>query len=309
MDKDALLDKGLVFNIQRFSIQDGPGIRTTVFLKGCPLHCSWCSNPESIRSTPEIFLRVVKCIKCGKCQNECPEQAITVTKDQIVVDWKKCNSCLKCTASCPSKAIELVGNSMTVNEVMEIVLKDAGYYRHSGGGITLSGGEPLAQWQFATSLLMEAKRKGLHTAIETAGCAEWAAFAGVLRYTNLVLYDLKHVDPARHFEATGIRNDRILENLKKVLSETKVPTWIRIPVIPKFNDSREFMEKVCEFILNLPRPPEKVSLLPFHKFGAGKYQALGRAYEFEETPLISKEKIEEYKGIIESNGIKVNIGL
>jgi pyruvate formate lyase activating enzyme len=308
MDQDVYMGKGLVFNIQRFSIQDGPGIRTTVFLKGCPLHCSWCSNPESIRPTPEIFLRVVKCIGCGKCQVECPQQAIMVDGDKIAIEWTKCNSCAKCAAVCPSKAIERVGNCMTVNEVMDILLKDKGVYRHSGGGITISGGEPLAQWQFTAAILEQARKESLHTAIETTGCIEWTKFATVLGFSDLVLYDLKHMDPARHLQATGVPNGRMLENLKKMLSDTKVAVWIRVPVIPRFNDSEEFMTSVCDLITMLPRLPDKLSLLPFHKFGAGKYHALGRDYEFENVPLINKERIEEYRQILESTGVRVDIG-
>jgi len=308
MTEDASLKRGLVFNIQRFSIHDGPGIRTTVFLKGCPLHCPWCSNPESIHHAPEVFLRSAKCIKCETCQKVCTENAITVSKSGAHIDRERCNSCFECTKACPSKALEKTGCSMSVIEVLDIVLRDAGYYQHSDGGLTLSGGEPLAQAHFAEALLMEAKRKGLSTAIETSGYAEWSAFDKALKRTDLVLYDLKHIDSTRHREATGVSNDLILANLKKTLSETAVRVWIRIPIIPNFNDSTGTIERMRGFIQRLPRLPEKVSMLPFHKLGLGKYAALGKVYEYENAPLIDKEEIDEYKRIIESNGIKVDIG-
>ncbi len=305
---DIVVSEGIIFNVQRFSIHDGPGIRTTVFLKGCPMHCPWCSNPESQSLTPELFLRDTKCIKCGKCQQACPEHAITLTETGSVIDRAKCSSCLKCTVSCPSKALDPAGQLMTVSALMGIVLKDKSYYKRSNGGLTLSGVEPLAQSQFTAEIFKQAKAQGLHTTLDTAGCVDWDVFAQVLPHTDLVLFDLKHVDFHKHQVATGMPFGPILANLRKILSETKVPVWVRIPLIPKFNASIEVMEQMCNVIQGLPRLPEKISLLPFHKYAAGKYRALGKNYAYADVPLMTEPEIEIYKKKIKSKGLKVDIG-
>jgi pyruvate formate lyase activating enzyme len=308
MYEDITSDKGLIFNVQRFALHDGPGIRTTVFLKGCPLHCLWCSNPESISPSPELITRDAKCILCGRCLDECPQQVITIVENERTIDWARCNSCMKCADVCPSRAIERVGDYMTIDEVTNTVVRDSSYYRRTNGGMTLSGGEPLVQWQFAVALLRDAKRMGLHTAVDTTGHAEWDVFAEVLRYTDLVLYDVKHIDARRHEEATGVSNDRILDNLQKTLADSNVVVWVRIPIIPRFNDSEEAIANICAFVRTLPHPVEKVSLLPFHKFGGVKYPALGKAYNWEDIPLINEYQMEAFKKLVESYGFSADIG-
>ena len=182
--------KGYVFNIQRFSIHDGPGIRTTVFLKGCPLGCSWCANPESLRLLPEIITRDIKCIKCGKCIKTCPQCAIAAEDHvQRTIHWEKCDQCLQCAEACPAGAIEVMGKYLSVDEVIEEVLRDLHFYTDNSGGMTLSGGEPLSQWQFALDLLREAKQKGLHTVLDTSGYTDWEILEKILEYTDLVLYE------------------------------------------------------------------------------------------------------------------------
>jgi len=299
---------GVVFNIQRFSIHDGPGIRTTVFLKGCPLCCGWCSNPESIRLSPEIITRDIKCIRCGKCVKVCPQQAVIVANNTRIIQWEKCNYCMKCADVCPSGAIKAVGKRMNVAEVMDVVARDASYYRRTGGGMTLSGGDPLVQWQFALKLLQEAKKRGFHTTLDTSGCADWEVLDKVLNYTDLVLYDVKHLDSAKHQEATGVPTERILDNLRKTLEKAGTKVWLRHPVIPHFNDLEEEMEELCKFILTLNPSVEKVSLLPYHKFGELKYAATGKAYPWKDIPMISDEQIQKFKKLIESHGIKVDVG-
>ena len=299
---------GVVFNIQRFSIHDGPGIRTTVFLKGCPLSCGWCSNPESIRLSPEIITRDIKCIRCGKCVVVCPQQTIIVVDNTRTIQWEKCNYCMKCADVCPSGAIKAVGKRMNVADVMDVVARDASYYRRTGGGMTLSGGEPLVQWQFALKLLQEAKKSGLHTTLDTSGCADWEVLDKVLNYTDLVLYDVKHLDSAKHQEATGVPNERILDNLRKTLKKARPKVWLRHPVIPHFNDSEEDLKQLCNFILTLNPSVEKMSLLPYHKFGELKYAATGKAYPWKDIPMISDEQIQKFKKLIESYGIKVDVG-
>jgi pyruvate formate lyase activating enzyme len=308
MQNDIAAGEGIVFNIQRFSIQDGPGIRTTVFLKGCPLRCLWCSNPESMRLSPEIITRDIKCIGSGKCAEICPKRAIAFVEKIRIIDWERCNYCMKCAQVCPSKAIEAVGEHMTIAEVIDTVGRDSNYYRRTNGGMTLSGGEPLLQWQFALGLLREAKRKGFHTALDTAGYAEWEILDEVLNHTDLVLYDVKHMDSEKHQEATGVFNERILDNLQKTLAKSRTKVWIRRPVIPSFNDSEEDLEKLCRFVLTLDRPVEKISLLPYHKYGELKYAAKGRAYPYQDVALISDEQMGRFKKLVESYGLKVDIG-
>jgi pyruvate formate lyase activating enzyme len=300
--------RGVVFNIQRFSIHDGPGIRTTVFLKGCPLRCGWCSNPESMRPYPEIITRDVKCIGCGKCIDACSQQAISVVEDTRIIHWEKCNYCMQCTEACPSRAIEAVGRTMTVAEVMDTVERDAGYYQRSGGGMTLSGGESLVQWQFALELLRKAKRSGFHTAIDTTGYADWDILDEILNFTDLVLYDVKHTNSAKHREATGLPNERILDNLRKTVAKPGPRVWVRHPVIPRFSDSEEEMEDLCKLVLTLEPSVEKISLLPCHDFGESKYAATGRRYPRKGIPAISDERIGELKTLVESHGIRVDVG-
>ena len=299
---------GVVFNIQRFSIHDGPGIRTTVFLKGCPLRCGWCSNAESLSPYPEIITRDVKCITCGKCVEACSQQAIAVVENTRIIRWEKCDYCMECAEVCPSRAIEAAGRTMTVAEVLDTVGRDTSFYRRTGGGMTLSGGEPLVQWQFALKLLQEAKRRGLHTALDTTGHTDWEKLDEILNFTDLVLYDVKHPDSARHQEATGVSNERILDNLRKTVAKPGLRVWVRHPVIPRFSDSEEELEELCELVLSLDPPVEKISLLPYHKFGEPKYAAMGKAYPWKEIPTISDERIGEFKKLVESHGIEVDVG-
>jgi pyruvate formate lyase activating enzyme len=298
---------GVVFNIQRFSIHDGPGIRTTVFLKGCSLRCGWCSNPESLQPYPEIITRDIKCIRCGKCVEACSQKAIEVVENTRIVRWEKCNCCMKCAEVCPSGAMEAVGRTMTVAEVLDSVGRDAGYYRRTGGGMTLSGGEPLMQWQFALKLLREARKRGVHTALDTSGHADWEALDELLSYTDLVLYDVKHPDSARHREATGVPNERILDNLRRTVARPGSRVWVRHSLIPSFNDSEDELEELCKLVLGLKPPVEKISLLSYHKFGEVKYAAMGKDYPWKEIPTISDERIGKFKKLVESHGIKVDV--
>jgi pyruvate formate lyase activating enzyme len=300
--------KGIVFNIQRFSIHDGPGIRTTVFLKGCQLHCGWCSNPESWKRHPEILTRDIKCIHCGKCIEACPQKAISKVEDKRVIDWTKCDYCLKCAEVCAAKSIEVSGEEMTVARVLDTVMRDASFYKRTGGGMTVSGGEPLVQWEFARALLREGKQKGIHTALDTTGYADWEALDKVAEFTDLVLYDLKHMDPTKHKEATGVSNERILDNLTKIAAKANSHVWIRIPLIPDFNDSEAALGDICAFALTLGGNVEKVSILPYHKFAELKYTATGREYMYREVNLLSDDRVEELKKFVESRGLKVDVG-
>jgi len=325
--------KGIVFNIQRFAIQDGPGMRTTVFLKGCPLTCGWCANPESQKTIPEIMTRDVLCICCGKCEKICPEKAISIIKvpakksfDSLLtkgfskntgksinknivrnIDWQKCNQCMKCVDVCPARAIVASGEEKSIEEVMDKVIKDIGFYRQSKGGMTVSGGEPLVQWEFARDLLKEASAKGIHTALDTTGFSKWEILENVLKYVDLVLYDIKCIDPLKHKEHTGVGNGLIFENLKRTLKQKKV--WIRRPIIPGVNDSEEETKEFAHFISGLDSLPDKISLLPYHKFAEAKYNSTGREYAYKSISPLSEERINEIKKTVESIcDVNVEIG-
>ncbi len=296
--------KGLIFNIQRFSIHDGPGIRTTVFFKGCPLICKWCSNPEGINATQEIMVDDDKCIHCGECKKACPEEAVIGIEGNKRIDAGKCTLCMKCVDVCPVKALQCVGDFLSVSAVIEKAKRDALFYRNSGGGVTLSGGEALLQWEFARDLLKICKEEGWHTALDTTGFASWVNMREVLKYVDLVLYDIKHMDEKSHIEGTGVSNKLILENIEKTASMASI--WIRIPVLPGYNDSSEHMEMIAQVASKVV--VAKVSLLPYHEWGRHKYGKLGTDYSFEYPGLINDEKLKEISGIFEGKGLEVTVG-
>lgn len=304
--KETKTDTGLVFNIQRFSFHDGPGIRTTVFLKGCPLRCGWCSNPESMNSYVEIMAQDTRCIGCGQCGEVCPQRAISIGCGRREIDREKCNLCLKCIEVCPSGAIELVGKFMSVEEVVAIIEKDRLFYLNSGGGVTFSGGEPLNQWKFVLKACRACKEKGIHTALDTTGYGPWDIFEKVLEYCDLVLYDLKHPDSTKHQEGTGVGNELVLENASKAAS--KRLTWFRVPIIPGYNDSVPSMEKTIQLALRLGI--ERISILPYHKWGVSKYSKLGRKHPCYNGPITrsTEEKALEFSHMIENRGIEASIG-
>ena len=295
---------GLIFNIQRFSIHDGPGIRTTVFFKGCPLRCRWCSNPESWHNYLEIVTNDLKCTRCGKCQQVCPTEAITVDRRGRRINRSKCNSCLECAEVCPTGAIAVTGSYMTLEQVIDEVGRDKLFYENSGGGVTLSGGESLMQWEFAIELLKQCKARDFHTALDTCGYASWDVLDKVLDYTDLALYDIKHMDPEQHRRGTGKGNRLILENARKTAA--KVRTWIRVPLIPGYNSSEENLRKTASFASEIGA--EKVSLLPYHIWGEAKWARLGRRYTMKESPSTSDEFVAECQRIVEDVGPMATIG-
>ncbi len=296
--------KGIVFNIQKFSLHDGPGIRTVVFFKGCPLECQWCSNPESMGQDPEIMTNDLKCIKCGTCITACPQKAISIIENQRRIDWAKCNQCLNCGTACPTGAIDIVGKYMSVEEAVKEIEKDVPFYNNSGGGVTFSGGEPLAQWQFLLEACRICKEKKIHVAIETTGCAQWEVLDKVLDYVDLALYDIKHLDPNIHASRVNGSNKLILENFPKTAH--KVKTWLRVPVIPGFNDSEEFMHKLGDFCKN--SGVERVCLLPYHTWGEPKYARLGREYAMKGISPLNEESLQGLKEVMESHGLATTIG-
>lgn len=298
--------KGLVFNVQKFSLQDGPGIRTTIFMKGCPLICPWCSNPEGMHGVPEIMISDRKCIACKKCEEACPAGAISFIEGARVIDWKHCTNCLECGRVCPSHAIEITGEYMTVDEAFRIAAQDKSFYSNSGGGVTVSGGEALLQWEFVLKLFEKCKQAGFHTTLDTTGRCKWEHMEKLLEYTDLVLFDVKHTDSAIHKEKTGVSNEMILENLKKASEITKI--WIRIPLTPGFNDSEKNMIQTAALAKEINA--EKISLLPYHEWGKQKYPRLGRKFGFNDVDSLEpdSEIVIKCKAILESNNIEVEVG-
>jgi len=295
---------GTVFDIQRYSLHDGPGIRTIVFLKGCPLRCLWCSNPESQNLKPSIMFDKKSCINCGKCLNVCKYKAISDDKP-FFVNVKKCVGCGECTKICPTNALTLSGKEMNVGEVITELKKDATVYRRSGGGITLSGGEPLMQSDFVSELLKACKAQGWHTAMETTGFGRTEKFEEVFPYTDLVLLDIKAMDSVVHKNQTGVSNELILTNAMKISQMSKVA--VRVPTIPAVNDSVESFEQLCRFVKTLYNV-EIIHILPYHRFGQNKYELLGMAYEMKKDIILEPHQIEVLKSIVEKHGFTCIIG-
>lgn len=304
--RDAEGPRGRVFSIQRYSLQDGPGIRTTVFLKGCPLRCTWCSNPESQSPHAELMVRRQKCEGCGECVEACPRGAIELREDGVHVDRLICDLCLKCVEACTTGALECRGQEITVREALEECCRDEPFYRNSGGGVTVSGGEPLYQPEFTRELSRECRRSGLNTALDTCGYAPWEVLEEILAYTDLVLFDLKHLDPEMHRRGTGADNGLILENLRKTAESRHARVWIRIPLIPGYNDSEEHARAVASALAKMP--VEKVSLLSYHEWGKPKYGFLGRDYPLEGAASEDQERLERIERILRSEGLCVTIG-
>ena len=266
--------KAIIFDIERNSYVDGPGIRTTVFFKGCNLRCAWCHNPESQSAVPQMMFYKNKCTGCGKCREKCPN------------GLEKCALCGKCTIYCPHDAREICGKEYTIDEVLQEVLKDRTLYENSGGGVTFSGGECMLQIEFLIEILKACKENGIHTAVDTAGHVPYGFFERVLPYTDLFLYDLKCFDSEKHEKYTGVGNERILENLKGLLT-AGAPVWVRIPVIPTVNDTEEEMVAIRD-LFDLYGHPRKIELLPYHQMGEHKYAAIDKAAQT--FPCRAKEK-------------------
>lgn len=284
---------GVIFDIQKYSIHDGPGIRTIVFLKGCPLRCVWCSNPESQSPAPEVMWRQQFCRYCGKCNHLCPRQAVTDGADgKKAIDRGACDACGVCDENCYAESIQLSGRYVDVDEVLKEVEKDAVFYEQSGGGLTLGGGEPLMQPEFARALLAEAKARGLHTVVETAGYVPWENIEAVRPFVDLFLFDVKHMDSTAHKEYTGAGNELVLENARK-LAGAGGNMCIRVPVIPGMNDSVENLEKTAAFAREIGA--RDIELLAFHKMGSAKYANLGGTYPMEDAQPQTEEEMKRLK--------------
>jgi len=300
-------DIGLISHIQKYSTKDGPGIRSTVFMKGCPLGCLWCSNPELIRPEPDLLYNREKCVQCGTCIDVCPEHALSFDKDgYVAVDRDLCTACGLCVDACPEGALELVGREIDVNSLADELLKDKVFYRTSGGGVTFSGGEPLYQAGFVAQVAGILKGEGVHTAIDTAGDVSWCRFDELLEVTDLALYDLKTVDRAKHQRLTGRDNDLILANAR-MLSMNGVPMHMRLVAVPGLNDDLEDLSARMDFIMEL-ETVQQIDLLPYHRYGIGKYARVGLEYPLMDVPEHTAEDIECMRAHIASYGIPVKVG-
>lgn len=294
--EQRMAEKGMVFNIQKYSMNDGEGLRTIVFLKGCPLRCSWCSNPESQRRSRQVLATATKCIQCGKC--------LAVCETGGIADPSKCLCCEKCTEACDAAAREVSGREMTVQEVLDEIEKDRAFYERSGGGVTLSGGEVLMQWRFATELAKAIKKRFLNLAIETTGYAPFEEAYSVIQFCDTVLYDLKHMDSKLHKQYTGVPNELILENARKLAGLNKHIIY-RIPLIGGVNDDEKNIDIIIDFAKQTK--VNEIDILPYHEFGVAKYQKLGLNYSCDAyTP--KDEDVEKIRKKIEAEEINVRIG-
>ena len=299
------MNNALIFNIQKFSVHDGPGIRTTVFFKGCPLKCIWCHNPESQNINKEILYDRKKCVLCGICQSVCPTNAIRLENKILTTDINKCNYCGKCNIYCVYGAREVVGKVYSVDEVINEVMKDKVFYEQSNGGVTVSGGEPLIQIDFVEELLRRLKEEKINTAVDTRGAVNFDILERAAKYTDLFLYDLKLMDDEKHKEYVGVSNKNIIENLKKV-STIHCNVNIRMPIIEGINDNDSHIEKTLELLKDLNI--KKINLLPYHNIAKHKYEKLGLVYEDEKMSIPSDVKMDSFKELFEKNGYIVKIG-
>ncbi len=298
--------RGLITDIKKFAIHDGPGIRTTVFLKGCPLRCLWCHNPETQSVRPQVGYLTTECIGCGRCIGVCPDDALSAVEDGIERDICRCTGCGLCTEACPAGAMVLYGRDVSVCETIAEVEKDRPFYENSGGGMTLSGGEPLLQPEFCAALLRTAVERGIGTCLDTCGHASWGAFEAILADTDLFLYDLKLIDSGRHAQVTGCGNELIRENLRR-LAEAGANVMVRVPVVPDVNATEPDIGAIAAFVAQLPGEID-IELLAYHALGEAKFARLGMTPARAGLRPPGKELMAALARVVESHGVRCTIG-
>jgi len=301
-----LVTTGVIFDVKRFAVHDGPGIRTTVFLKGCPLRCQWCHNPESWYPTPEMSVRRNLCLRCGRCVEACPHDAITLNDDGPAIDAERCQACGACVSACPSGAREILGRPVSVDEVIARVERDVPFYDQSGGGVTFSGGEPMAQVEFLGALLARCKAHDLHTAVDTSCHASWEAFKSILPNVDLFLCDVKHADAKIHEQITGVTNELLIENLKQINKSSK-RIFLRFPVIPGVNDDLDNVDALGRLASSLGAVA-RIDILPYNETMQGKLTRLTGSYELVESTRPSDEHVRMIADRLEGFGLAVKIG-
>lgn len=294
------MKKGLIFNIQKFSIHDGPGIRTTIFLKGCPLRCQWCANPESQDEHIQILWDKKKCVHCLQCVKNCTHQAISEINGEIHIDETRCQSCLTCVSTCLKDALSNEGEAKDIEEIVRIVLQDQDFYEESGGGVTISGGEGMSQPAFLKELVKALKEHNLHIAIETTGYIQKEIFQELAPLFDLLLFDVKQYDSHKHYEGTNVHNELIIQNLKWAFHQG-IEILPRIPVIPNFNASIKDAQGLADLLVEVGA--SKVQLLPFHQFGERKYEMMHRDYAYKDVKALQKEDLIDYQNEFIKKGL------
>lgn len=294
------MDQGIIFNIQKFSIHDGPGIRTTVFFKGCPLRCQWCSNPESQLHQIQIVCNHDRCLKCQTCLRHCHRQAIYFEDQKIKVHYEQCDGCMECVDMCPVEALSNEGEYKTVKQIVDICKQDQDFYEESQGGVTISGGEGMAQPQFLKQLVSALKKEHIHVAIETTGYVTPELFQKLAPLFDLLLFDVKHYDSHKHNQFTGVYNEVIIENLKWAIAQG-LHVLPRIPVIPQFNDSLNDASNFAKLLKEVKAT--RVQLLPFHQFGEKKYDLLDQKYAYKNVAMLHNEDIKDFQNTIIKEGL------
>lgn len=312
MKNGTIERKALIANVQKYNMHDGPGVRTLVFFKGCPLRCKWCSNPESLEKKFKVMYKRNACIDCGACVPVCPVKIHSIDLSGIhqVNRNIDCIGCRKCEEICPEKALSISGEVMTISEILEIIEEDRMFYSTSGGGVTVGGGDPLIQHEAVTNLLMACKNEGINTAVETSGYARTETLLQIAEFTDLFLYDIKHIDSQKHYELTGVRNDQILKNLKELI-HGRYNVKIRMPLLKGLNDSKSDIQGVIDFLTPFKdcKNFKGVDLLPYHKLGVNKYRQLNMEYPLDGTPdsVLESEDLSRIEKMFKDNNFQVQV--